>query len=90
MSTLLAHQFIVYVATIEYYEDYESHIARSEYFYTLEEDAKLALHEMMAKEIRESGGEWKSTEYGENNPTYDHSFNDKSAYIRMQIINGPK
>lgn len=86
MSTLLAHQFIVYVATIEYYEDYESHIARSEYFYTLEEDAELALQEMMAKEIRASGGEWTSTEYD----TYDHSFNDKSAFIRMQIINGPK
>ena len=86
MSNLLSHQFIVYVATIEYYEDYESNIARTEYFYTLEEDAELALQEMMAKEIRESGGEWKFTEYG----TYDHSYENMSAFIRTQVINGPK
>lgn len=86
MSNLLPHQFIVYVATIEYYEDYESNIARTEYFYTLEEDAKHALQEMMAKEIRESGGEWKSTEYD----TYDHSCENMSAFIRTQVINGPK
>ena len=80
---MLAHQFIVYVAVIEYYEDYESHIARTEHFYSVEDDAKLALQKMMAKEIEESGGEWKSTEYD----IYDHSFNNMSAYIRMQIIN---
>ena len=90
MSTLLAHQFIVYVAVIEYYEDYGYHIAQSEYFYTLKEDAKLALQEMMEKELREHGGEWKANEWDECNPTYDHSFNNMSAYIRMQVVNGPK
>ena len=87
---MLAHQFIIYVAVIEYYEDYESNIARTEYFYTLEEDAKLALQEMMAKELREHGGEWKAAEWDEHNSTYDHSFNNMSAYIRMQVVNGPK
>lgn len=90
MSILLAHQFIVYVAVIEYYEDYESHIARDEYFYSVEDDAKLALQEMMAKALREHGGEWKAAEWDERNPTYEHSFNNMSAYIRMQVINGPK
>ena len=90
MSTLLAHQFIVYVAVIEYYEDYESHIARTEHFYSVEDDAKLALQEMMAKELREHGGEWKTNVWNECDTTYDHSFNNMSAYIRIQVVNGPK
>lgn len=90
MSALLAHQFIIYVATIEYYEDYESNIARTEYFYTLEEDAEAALQNMMAKELREHGGEWKTNEWDECNTTYDHSFNNMIAYIRHQVVNGPK
>lgn len=90
MSILLAHQFIVYVAVIEYYEDYESNIARSEYFYSVEDDAKLALQKMMARELREHGGEWKADVWDEHNSTYDHSFNNMSAYIRMQVVNGPK
>ena len=87
MSTLLAHQFIVYVAVIEYYEDYESN---TEYYYSVEDDAKLALQEMMAKELREHGGEWKADVWNEHNYTYDHSFNNMTAYIRMQVVNGPK
>ena len=87
---MLAHQFIVYVADIEYYEDYESHIARTENFYSVEDDAKSALQEMMAKELREHGGEWKANEWDECNPTYDHSFNNMCAYIHMQVVNGPK
>lgn len=93
MSNLLAHQFIVYVAVIEYHEDYEgyeSNVSYCEYFYSVEDDAKLALQEMMAKELREHGGEWKTNEWDERNPTYEHSFNNMSAYIRMQVVNGPK
>ena len=84
---MLAQQFIIYIAVIDYYE---SHIARTESFYTLEEDAKQALQEMMAKELREHGGEWKADEWNEHNSTYDHSFTNMSAYIHKQIVNGPK
>ena len=45
-----AHQFINYVAVIEYYEDYESNIAYNEYFYSVKEDAKARLEQMMCKE----------------------------------------
>ena len=87
---MLDHQFIIYVVVIEYYEDYESNVAYSEYFYSVEDDAKLALQEMMAKALREHGGEWKADVWDEHNPTYEHSFNNMSAYIRMQVVNGPK
>ena len=87
---MLDHQFIIYVAVIEYYEDYESNIARNEYFYTLKEDAEAALQNMMTKEVYEQGGEWQPYEQCEGDASYDHSFNNMSAYIRMQIVNGPK
>ena len=47
---MLAHQFIIYVATIEYYEEYESYVYYDQYFYSVEEDAKACLEQMMYKE----------------------------------------
>lgn len=82
MSTLLAHQFIVYVTVIEYYEDYESNVSYSEYFYSVEEDAKTCLEQMMYNE----GGAWAKDAHG----VFTHSGNNMIAYIRHQVVNGPK
>lgn len=86
MSQLLAHQFIIYVAVIEFYQDYESHVAYNEYFYTNKEDAVLCLQNMMDKELREFGGSWVYDQLD----TYGHSSGDMLAYIREQVVNGPK
>lgn len=82
MSILLAHQFIVYVAVIEYYEDYESNVYYSEFFYSVEEDAKICLEQMMYKE----GGAWERDIHG----TFTHNSNNMIGYIRNQVVNGPK
>ena len=79
---MLAHQFIVYVAVIEYYEDYESNIAYNEYFYSVEEDAKVCLEQMMYKE----GGAWTRDAHG----VFTHHSNNMIAYIKHQVVNGPK
>ena len=82
MSALLAHQFIIYVATIEYYEDYESNVAYNEYFYSVEEDAKVCLEQMMHKE----GGAWERDAHG----VFTHNSNNMIAYVKHQVVNGPK
>lgn len=82
MSVLLAHQFIIYVATIEYYEDYESNVAYNEYFYSVEEDAKACLEQMMYKK----GGAWTRDAHG----VFTHNGNNMIAYVKHQVVNGPK
>lgn len=82
MSTLLAHQFIIYVAVIEYYEEHESNISYSEYFYSVEDDAKACLEQMLSKE----GGAWTRAA----DAVFIHSGNGMLGYIRHQVVNGPK
>ena len=82
MSTLLPHQFIIYVATIEYYEDYEYNVSYDEYFYSVEEDAKACLEQMMHKE----GGAWERDAHD----VFTHNGNNMIAYVKHQVVNGPK
>lgn len=86
MSQLLAHQFIIYVAVVEYYHDYDTNVSYTEYFYSNKEDAVLCLQNMMDKELREFGGSWVY----DQPDTYGHSSGDMLAYIRTQVVNGPK
>lgn len=79
---MLAHQFIIYVAVLEYYEDYESNIAYYEYFYSAEEDAKTCLEQMMYKE----GGAWARDAHG----VFTHNSNNIIGYVKQQVVNGPK
>ena len=79
---MLDHQFIIYVAVIEYYEDYESYVSYNEYFYSVEEDAKACLEQMMCEE----GGAWERDAYG----VFTHNGNNMIAYVKHQVVNGPK
>ena len=86
MSQLLPHQTTIYVAVIEYYQDYESNVSYKDYFYISKADAIQCLQYMMDNELREHGGSWVC----DQPDTYDHSSGDMLAYIRTQVVNGPK
>lgn len=85
MSQLLAHQFVIYVAVTRRH-DYEFHVSYRDYSYSTKEDAVLCLQNMMDEELREFGGSWVY----DKPDTYKHSSGDMHAYIRTQVVNGPK